>query len=922
MPNIYDKKGVLHSVDTAQQAEAMVKSGDFAFPPGQKVQVEDASGRVFDVDASEAPAAFAQGLGMASPEAVHKVENQETYGGAGGAIASMGFHGLDALGLNAATEALIQSKAKLHGVDPDVIRQEVLGLREANPIASGIGTGLGLAAPALLSGGGALAADAGPLTKGLYGAGRVLTAPGRAVGALGEAAGGIAGGILGEEGAGFLSKLAVRSGVGAAQGAAELGAYGGASTIGESSLGDDHELTAEKFWAGVGNGALAGLLGGAGLGAVSAGGSAVWSGAKDMLAGARGRGKDIEALAARTFGESAEGLGSAYSKASAALSGKDAEAIRGLTRLDAEGREARRLAVFEGDSVRAESARELRSNINQINEATKNLSPEWREAKAANVAKTIAREPEAIIQQSELAQNALGAARSKLDEMAADPVMFDQRLVKKLAKPLETAEKRLGVALESGKPEDVFVALDTFKRDMGPLGKGGMQVGMPSIERDTKKEVLKLYEDMRGALTDPMWGKAGQMQADVNAAYEKWLGTKNLFDQRFTTETGKVGWEKTYGADPAKIDAYVNGLTSPKNDLTHSIIEQHIAATKTLAAELAKAGEMTPAKAAELAAVRKGAEDFSKTIGKAEKSLVLTNQLRELERTDNGAGAGVLGAVGGMVGGPIGAAAGAALGALANPARVVRQLAAVERIAARVDAGLGEGVKAFVHGEAVGATKAIPKGTVAERFARESQAVRQFAQNPTLATDRITKSFAGLNSVAPSVATQLAFKATRAAQVLAQTLPQGSTPGGIVPQFSKVRYSDADMQRWLRKKEVIENPVDTLINGMAANHLSPSDMALIQEHSPKLYKQFTQTALAELSSVKNPPTYQRKIMLGVLLGVPADKTLEPAFIQMTQGAYQNLHAAAQQQAGKRPRGGSVGSLAQHGATASEAVEGR
>lgn len=922
MPNVYDREGNLVSVDSPQQAAEMVKSGQFAFPPDQKVQLQDSSGKVFDVDAKDAAGALASGMDVAGAEAVRHAEVQETYGGAGGAIASMGFHGLDALGLNAATEALIQSKAKLHGVSPDVIRQEIMGLREANPVASGVGTGLGLIAPSLLTGGGAAVAEGGALTKGLYGAGRVLTAPGRAIGALGEGVGGLVGGALGAEGAGFLSKLATRGATLGASGAAELGAYGGLATIGEASLGDDHELTAEKFWSGVGDGALVGLLGGAGLGALSATGSAIKGEAKDLLSRVRGRGKDVEALAEKTFGESADGLGGAYSRASAAVSGKDAEAIRGLTRMDAEGREARRLAVFEGDAVRAEAAREVTQNIDQMNQATKNLSTEWREAKPANVAKTIDKAPEAFVKQSEIAIGSLTDTNGQIQKMLADPAAYGHRAaLQKASDAVDVASRGVSTALEAGKGEDAFVALDTLKRKLGPLSKPGQMLSV-AADAESAKELRKVYDNLKNSLTDQAWGKAGTMQADTNAAYEKWMGTKDLFDQRFQTQTGRQGWEKTFGTDPAKSEAYINGLTSPKNDLTHGIIRQHIENTKALAAELAKAGELTPAKAAELAAVTKSAQAFEKTIAKAEKSVVLTNQLRSLEQTDR---AGIGSLVGGAVlGGPVGALAGAAFGALANPARIVRQLAAIERIAARVDAKLGAGVKAFVNGEAVEAVKRAPKaGTVAERFEKESRAVRTFAQNPALASERIAKSFGGLNDVAPSVASQLAFKATRSAQVLATMLPQGSTPGGVYQHLEKVRYSESDMQRWLHAKDVISNPVDVLLTGMEKDHISSVDLALIKEHSPKVYGQIVNMATTELANVKKPPSYQRKVQIGLLLGIPADKTMDPAFIQMTQGAYAaaaqqaQAPAAPKQTSGRRPT-----SPTAHGATASEAVEGR
>src|SRR6266851_2115702 len=114
----------------------------------------DPSGGLVELPADQFQAAAEMGFVPASEKQVKDFKLQKEYGGAGSALATgaEGFAQALTLGLSTHVE-------KALGVDPEGIKAR----EELHPIAHGVGTVAGIAAPLVLSGGAAAPAEAGAL---------------------------------------------------------------------------------------------------------------------------------------------------------------------------------------------------------------------------------------------------------------------------------------------------------------------------------------------------------------------------------------------------------------------------------------------------------------------------------------------------------------------------------------------------------------------------------------------------------------------------------------------------------------------------------------------------------------------------------------------------------------------------------------
>ncbi len=200
----------------------------------------------------------------------------------------------------------------------------------------------------------------------------------------------------------------------------------------EDALGN-HDLVAEKYiGAGIkggllnmllsgglhaGGGALVDKVAGVGLGveSIARGGRGYVSGIGERAAGAVQRegdtvaaqmrrisGKDIDAMAERQFGHVPDGLGEKvrqhYVKGAAGLSGKDASTIDRLTAFTPEGKEARRIAVFDSEKELEAATREFRSSGDGMLRSNKLTMEEFQgELKMEKIAASVKRGNEAEV---------------------------------------------------------------------------------------------------------------------------------------------------------------------------------------------------------------------------------------------------------------------------------------------------------------------------------------------------------------------------------------------------------------------------------------------------------------------------------------------------------------------------------------------
>lgn len=244
----------------------------------------NSDGVIGEVPDEQAEAALAQGYAPAPPEQAAAFldarQRRETFGTTGQALLAGGEAAARALTLGGSTFL-----ERAIGVSPESIQAR----EEVNPLASGLGTVAGIAAPLVLSGGSSALAQGG---RGALAGAAELSAPslvsraGRAVvGAL-EGTGAELGvrtpGLLPQATSfgGQLARRAVAEGLGSA---VEGAAYGAGEVVHEAALGNP-DLTAQSALGTVGMSALVG----GGLGAGIGGASAAGRGLVDRLSGASG----------------------------------------------------------------------------------------------------------------------------------------------------------------------------------------------------------------------------------------------------------------------------------------------------------------------------------------------------------------------------------------------------------------------------------------------------------------------------------------------------------------------------------------------------------------------------------------------------------------------------------------------------------
>lgn len=707
--------------------------------------------------------------------------------------------------------------------------------------------------------------------------------------------GGVVGGAVGSIPA-MAAGSAVRGAIGGASALARVagGAAEGATMMAPQAVADASEQAHNEGRALTGEQAMAAVMHGVLSGAAVGG---AMSGLGELVGSVTGRARTriLDTTGEEVAPESAQAVKKPpgpLAKLMGIASGKDPEAIAEMTAQTPAGRETRRLAVFEGDATREGAERELRSHVNTIESATKNLTPEWRELKADNIARTVAREPEALAQQQELATEWLASARQKVAEMKGQADVYtDRGAVGRIGKALSRAEREVGDAVESGDGGGMFKALDDLKKRIGDrsVTRAG-QMLTTGGGSDTAQAARELYDNLKGVLEHDAWGEAGQMQKQVNQAFTDWMGTKRLFDQRFLAETGRDGWERTYGADPGKIAGFVRGLTDPAKDLDHGIIEQHLASTENLAQALASAGGLTEAKQAELTAIQNSVKGFQDQLGTASQAIGAANKL-DMLRGGAQHGIGLGSVVGHAFGGFGGGVIGGALGAMTNPAALVERMALVERLAGATEStgksalgslfdGLGQAART-----AQAPLEQVGKVTALELFQAHHDTpalayqdrVEDLLHAQASLPERVSQALGARGVQDPALALAAYASANRALDYLKQHMPSGLVdPQALTPQSTKIQPSREEIMGFADVWSAVMRPRDVLA-GIPDGRVSGKQMDAIKSVYPRMYDWLQKDAMQRVSDADQAgheiPLRQRDILESLFdLGATAGRS--------------------------------------------------
>jgi hypothetical protein len=770
----------------------------------------------------------------------------------------------------------------------------------------GIATGLelvGAVAPAFASGGSTLGATpAGLLARGAEAAGSALEQ----------------------------SLVARGVGAGAARiaGLAAGGALDGAvSNVGqelsEDSLGGI-EITAESLAAAGGLGALLGLAGGAGAGALSRKSA---TGVTERIAARRAA--EVEerlgngATDAGLFQHVPDALIDRWSKIGSAASGAEESSVR---------------AAFRDKSVRADwlNQQQFSERTNkEIRDALQNTLDEQHlfrdiaagELKAASVAREV--------------PTGAGAGAAAFD--VAAPVLTEYRnaiaaatrdapgVAKSLGKELDVIERDILNSFSEGKMADGYILLDQWKRSLQKNvlnAKGG---GGKFVDARTNNELKGVFEAtqqrLRGVLENQdVFGEAGRKQAERNASLSKMLDTAEGFDRSLTTTTGErlnsdEWWLKKRIVDGDKAASFIASMANPNREYSQALVRRHLESLADVYSTLERNGEIPAAKLADLQRAKAGVEKAIQVFDGASKRVQTIADINAMSRAQSetaglfSSGTGAL--VGSLVGGGPGAAVGAAAGGIArfvtNPTPILRQVAVMEAISQRSGA-----VKRSVAEEVRGAIQTLAKPKVqrkelaaarastklfgsdqrdqADGARRVEQRINELRRDPMRLVDALGHQAATIAPVAPRVTEALAITATRALSFLESKLPPPSSmPNRLQPGASKTYWTAEQADKMSRYVAAIKDP-RSVIKDMRAGRLDRESVEAVRAVYPELYSEMRETAIEEVAKHSEEMPYDSVIQLSLLLGFAGHPTLSPQFISASQSAWQVDQQQAQQAA--------------------------
>ncbi len=844
-----------------ETAEEGFRAGHLRFDKDQELHVQLADGGTGTVDAADLGPILDSGGQLISPRQARDAQLARKYGGAAGTL------GAGALGVASGLTGGISDE--LLGFGGGEATEAARFLKEQHPLAAGLGEGAGLVGGALLN-------------------------PEAGLGKLAESG---AERAVGTGATSFMGRLAQRGIAAGARGAAEAAQLAHTEAVSEEALGAP-PLTAEKYWASLGEAALFG----AALGAPS----------PLVEAGVRG----VTGLAAKSFGFMAKGIGKAYARAASGIAGGGEDIIReaGIQNTSAEAR-ALRKDLLEIDKVRDSTAREVREHVDTMLKGTDALTEEAkgglkREYVRAAVAKG---EPEAVARHS---ADTIASARGEVQAMLADADTFGQKqLLTRMDSELGRYESRIAAAGKAGDNAEQFALIDDAKRAVGRWTRATKQTSIRAASdpitlrqaQATYERLDGLYEGLRANLeNEGVWGKAAADQKAINAAWSEHIAADKQFRSAVATVVGEERFGgKIYGADPQKITAYVSGLTNPDKDLIHQAFGKYTKAARDLAKAVGESYDLPPAKAAQVQAVVSASAAADKTLAKAGERLAKVNQLRALLAAEgHGAGPVVHGAIGAALvsGHPVGAALGLMSSALTSPGKSILRLAQLEHMAASFDQKMGGRVRAFLARDAeaterrplhavqrarqgqrarAASVAAAEAAAVRQEYARRAGAVRQWQENPAVLQARIADHVQTLQQDAPQVARALVSVAARASAFLASKLPQ---PAKADPLFGKEGAPSASEQaKFLRYARAVEDPA-SVAEDLARGRVSYEGVEALRAVYPSVYAELRGGVMRELSARKGL-SYQQRVQLGVLFDVTAAPSMAPESVKAAQAMY-------------------------------------
>ena len=213
-------------------------------------------------------------------------------------------------------------------------------------------------------------------------------------------------------------------------------------------------------------------------------------------------------------------------------------------------------------------------------------------------------------------------------------------------------------------------------------------------------------------------------------------------------------------------------------------------------------------------------------------------------------------------------AVGGMVQALRSGGERARSVAALSSTALLDDASFGKLKKAANHDEPM-------KARLAE--------LAQLASDPNALADRIAKGTEAFSGAAPRHAGALGAKAAKAVAFLHAKAPKN--PGQVSGIGSRPwSPSKSETAKFSRYVAAVQNPM-SVIEDIKHGRVASEGVEALREVYPRLYERVTKKLVEEFAADGDKLSYQDRVQLSTLFGVPLDETMRPSFLVAIQQAY-------------------------------------
>jgi hypothetical protein len=704
--------------------------------------------------------------------------------------------------------------------------------------------------------------------------------------------------------------------------------------LSEDVLGD-HDITAERLLAGAAKGAVASALIGGGIGAGVVGAQAVTARVAPIVRAARERVKDFGSGLRGKAAKQAADWQVAMNPAIAPEHKPMLAEVNPLLETEA-AVEARRKFIFDREAMRDKAIRDASRHGDELMDAERKVTELARgQLKRDYVRENINDSPDEAF---DSVTKWFDDMQSEIDDMLADPTKYgDASFMKAIRREtLQDFDAEIRKAIDGDHiTADLFIAADNAKRDLqkrlniaaNTLSRGGKTAQSAIKKQNTFRRLEAMQERLRTSLEDTkLYGDIADNQRLVNAAWSEQIGIGSEFNRRFTTQFGKSdeAYLKQWRMNPETVAAYFDQMDSARKGLHREAWQGKLDTTEELIAAIEKAYVTKADDVANVARARDALKKLRATTVEAEDSLAKANALRDMMAAEQSAGllsaVGTLG--GGIVGGLPGAVAGAALGGITRPVTAIRNKAIRENVARavkeklgivkqlkgrsdQVDDDIGRSTKSWLKRMSEAAPyvrRTIPRAYVQasepeparrQRAERYAAATRARAAAPETLSRDIERAAGSLAVHAPKTYSVVAQRMATAQHHLAANLPPKRAANHLLAHLDKPTMTQSEADRVLRIADAIDDPL-SVVARLESGNVSREEIDAIKAVYPGIFYDIQKRVMTGLVDGAINPSYQDRITLSLLFDVPADPSLTPESIALSQSVYSDQPSAPDQ----------------------------